>query len=982
MTTTANSSSLRGQGTPKTVKKYKPDTVRAAFKPFWASPETDDGEIKAFCPICEDPVTSNSPSAAFNPEQGIWNCLKGNHGGSIYDLSRDLKKVKGWDIRAESLKYKHQDPEYKREVQERFAKAGKSAAPLPTPEQIERWNTTLMSSPTLLKQMTEGRGLSQQSLIEAEIGHDGQRFTIPVYDKDGNLQNVRRYKPNAGSQDKMLNTPGRGQARLYGLEDIEEFDTVVLSEGEMDRLLGKQMLNPEGIGVVTHTAGAATFRPQWGQEFQNKRVYICYDVDQGGKDGSAKAKRIIAPYADAVYIVKLPLSHKGADLTDYLHKEGYSVEEFKTLMKESEEGVEYQEINNPIPDSGLRVSLEASMDQKHQNDILELVVSVAGKQQEPYTAPKRILATCDMSKGAVCELCPLSANNGSKDVEIRPDDEEVFRFVESTEDRRKKLIKEVTGARCSDRVTFEVPEDYHLEELLVQPSVDDRRDDETQQPVRRTVFGITEQGRRAAVNEKRRLVGRNVTDPKTGKLKFMTWKSEPLELDIDKFKLDEEMHGRLMELFSPAEDQLPLDKCLEIAKDLANNVTHIYGREWLHVAYDLVWHSVLSFKVRDQLVAKGWLEMLVVGDTRTGKSEVATRLVNHYRSGVMLSCEGMSFAGIVGGVQQIDNRWHMTWGAVPMNDRRLVVLDEMSGLAEKNIVDQMSSIRSSGIAQVTKIAAEQTSARTRMIWITNPADGSMLADNPEMGMSAMRSVVPNNEDIARFDFAIAAMKGDVPDDVINSGFAFGSDPTYPAEECEALIKWAWSLTRNDVIVSDAAANAANDAAKDLGSRYVSDPPLIQSENVRFKVLRIAAAIAARTFSCDRNGKLVVSREHVTDAVRFLDAVYGPEAMGYARKSRRVILDQQRAKERRLAAMTYLKQNEDTVLHALKAVGGNTISQNDFKNYGMMDNDQTGVAVKRLIDWRMLSRKSRGDMALSRELIGILREIQDEEDGLL
>ena len=33
----------------------------------------------------------------------------------------------------------------------------------------------------------------------------------------------------------------------------------------------------------------------------------------------------------------------------------------------------------------------------------------------------------------------------------------------------------------------------------------------------------------------------------------------------------------------------------------------------------------------------------------------------------------------------------MTWGVVPMNDRRLVILDEVSGLAEKGVIEQMDA---------------------------------------------------------------------------------------------------------------------------------------------------------------------------------------------------------------------------------------------------------------------------------------------------
>lgn len=963
----------------RTTKKYKVETVLLAFSPFFVNDglPDDEGNIRAFCPVCEDPNVSKSPSAAFKPEDGIWNCQKGNHGGSIWNLAQDLKRERGWDIRAEAMKARHDDKVYREQTADRLADAKRKTIdgkPIEDPDKVLALSERLMNDQRALAELMTERGFTKETIARWDIGWNGDRYTIPVRNVRGEIINVRRYKMNAKSaQDKMYNTPGHGSAAIFGISILRENETIVLTEGETDCIL----LNQNGIPAVTHTAGAGTFRPQWGPLFTDKIVYICYDADKAGREGAQKAKRAIEMFAAAVYVMEVPLDIRGADITDYLHKEGFAADDFRTLMENATTEREIEN-NKPIPTTGQRVSLVESMAESNQNEVLEMMVSITGRQQEPFTAPKTIAATCDMSKGAACTLCPVAAKNGNKTTEIRADDEELFRFVDASEDRRKKLLKEVTGARCSDRVQFDVLEDYHIEEILVQPSVDDRRDNESQTPAKRTVFSVGSHN--SSVNEKRRIVGRNTLDSRSGRLRFMAWLSEPVELDIDKFVLNDDIAAEL-KIFQPAKGQSSLDKAKEIAADMATNVTHIYGRDILHVAYDLVWHSVLAFSVNGQAVEKGWLEMLVVGDTRTGKSEIAKSLIEHYSSGQLLSCEGMSFAGIVGGVQQIDNRWHMTWGAVPMNDRRLVVLDEMSGLAEKNVIEQMSSIRSSGVAQITKIQSEQTSARTRLIWIGNPADGSSLDDHPDLGLAALRTLVVNNEDVARFDFVAAAQKGEVDNAVINSGFNDLSAPAYSSEACETLIKWVWSLGRDGVFVSSKAARRAVDAATSLGERYVSDPPLIQSENVRYKVLRIAAALAARTFSVDKRGRLAVLAEHVDSAVAFLDELYSQESIGYARSSRRAILAKKRAAERREATVMFLKRNEESVLHTLRMVGGRTFRQNDFKVMGSMDDDSALSAVRQLLDWRMCTMKSRGDISMAPELVSILRHLDDEDDRI-
>jgi 5S rRNA maturation endonuclease (ribonuclease M5) len=956
-----------------TTKKYKPEYVRAAFSEWHVGDEGADGEQRIFCPLCENPATSKSPSASMNAAEGIWNCLKGNHGGSIYELVQELKHENGWDIRSAAMKGKHSDSSYSAATTQRLNES-RGGVPLPDEEKISSWTEKLLNNRVALKRLQDLRGLDRKTIVECQLGFDGERYTIPVRTAEGELINVRRYKPGVESAQKMLNLTGHGSAAIYRADILRDNEAVVITEGEMDCIL----LNQYGIPAVTQTGGAGTFKPQFAPSFADKTVWICYDNDDAGRQGARKVERVLSAFAQHIYIIDIGsvIPTKGGDITDYLHLEGHTAEDFQGLMDATVESqMSSVKARRPLAEGGEPLSLNDSMAQANQSKTIELVVSIAGKQQEPYTVPKVITATCDQSKGQVCNFCPIAARNGQAEFDVRKDDENLFRFVDVTEQRRRALIKELTGARCSDRVEFEIDENYHVEELLVQPSVDDRKDNETQQPVRRTAFAVGTHS--STVNRKVRMVGKNVSDPKTGKLRFMSWVNEPVEMDIDKFQLTPELRERL-KAFQPSEDQSPLEKCFEIAGDMADNVTHIYGRDILHVAYDLVYHSVISFKVYDMPVDKGWLEMAVVGDTRTGKSEIAHRLINHYRSGVLHSCEGSSFAGIVGGVQQIDGRWHMTWGVVPMNDRRLVVLDEASGLMDKNVIEQMSSIRSSGVAQITKIAAEETSARTRLIWVLNPGDGSMLKDHTTAGIGALRTVVPNAEDIARFDFVIATAKGDVDSKIINSGFGEQHSPVYSSEDSEALIKWAWSLTRQDVIISEAAANAAVKAAMDMGERYVADPPLVQSENVRFKILRVAAAIAARTFSVSERGKLRVNAEHVRDAVSFLDKVYEQEALGYARISRRQIEAGVRAQEKRAICKTYLEEHRDDVLLTLRMVGGNNFRVRDFVEFGSMSQEAAKQTVNQLLRWQLVQTKTRGDIGMSATLVAVVRELEEED----
>jgi hypothetical protein len=367
---------------------------------------------------------------------------------------------------------------------------------------------------------------------------------------------------------------------------------------------------------------------------------------------------------------------------------------------------------------------------------------------------------------------------------------------------------------------------------------------------------------------------------------------------------------------------------------------------------------------------------VVVGDTRTGKSDVAHNLRKHYNAGVVQSCEGMTFAGLVGGVQQIRGRWMVTWGLIPLQDRRLVVLDEVSGLKDKDVIEQMSAIRSSGVAQLTKIQSASTIARTRLVWISNPITGQALDEITGGGMKALQDLVKNPEDVARFDFALAAGGPDVPSSMINTTKREAVPHVFTAELCAELVMWAWSRRADDIRISKGTEAYIVEAAEAFGARYVADPPLVQQQNVREKLARLAVAVALRTFSTEDGRRVIVRREHVDAAVAFLDHVYGKESFGYMRHSRRELAAKVRAREQHARCRRFLLENDD-VLIGLKAVmQSSEFRVRDFQDFANMDSTSAQIAARKLMEMGMVRRKARGAIVMTAELVNIMREFED------
>ena len=679
--------------------------------------------------------------------------------------------------------------------------------------------------------------------------------------------------------------------------------------------------------------------------------------------------RQLARVAAEVRFVRLPYEitpDHGKDLTDWWLDHDADRAAFRRLLDEAvpfDEGydVDPEEID-PSP-----ASVVDAFDSRRAGKPLALTVTVKGRREPGYSVPRKISYRCTQDKGKVCEICPMKAENGELDRVIAGADPVVLEMIDATKAGMGIVLRTGLGIPKCERLRIDVKEHQAVEVLYARPSVEHANGSGNGDYKN---IKLTSVGRHdTSPNQTVRVVGALQPGPKNQLNEFLTWDVSKLETSLDRFELNAETVAAL-KVFQPRSGEKPLAKLRDIADDLASHVTQIYGRPELHAAMDLVFHSVVSFDFGGKRLVRGWLDALFVGDTRTGKSETATRLTKFYQAGEVISCESASFAGILGGLQQFgaNKEWAITWGSIPINDRRLVVLDEVGGLSTENI-GALSSVRSSGVAELNKIQQEKTHARTRLIWIGNPRDGRM--SDYTYGVQAIRPLIGNPEDIARFDLAMSVSSGDVDADDINREHVAG-EQRYDRAACAALIRWAWSRTPEQVIWAEDAEEAVYESAKSLGKRYIEDPPLIQGANVREKVARVAVALAARLFSSDERGEvLIVRKAHVKAAVAFIDRIYSMPGFGYAERSSESIDDAKAAKrpENIKAAKNVLGRNAG-LDKFLKAQG--RFRRQDLEEILDVDREEANAIISELYSLRMVY-KVKGDVLLTPTLHKILRE---------
>lgn len=811
---------------------------------------SETGEWNMFCPYHGD----TKRSASLNVVHGVWNCHGCGRSGAVRDLIADQEH---WNLDREAI------------ARAPRSRSNGSAREEPTEAAVAGWHSALLAEGGALAQLMQRRGLTKRTIEKYEIGWDRGReaYTIPIRDISGELVNVRRYKLDpAEGRRKIWSMAGCGAPALWPLDQLDH-GSIVICEGEWDALICIQ----NGLHAVTRTAAARVWKHHWSHLFTNKAVYVCHDADTAGVAANAIVASAMEPYARSITVVALPYGIEdkhGKDLTDFF-LDGHTKAEFLELIQTGTK-VESRRGKEDAEPEVVPVSITQSFDSSRVGHAMVMEATIIGKR-DSFSVPSEVTFTCDVGAGVKCNDCAVKPHAGLMRWEIDARHPVNLEMVAVSKDKLTEVVWKGAGLVKCSRWNAEVKGHRSIEEVYVRSSIE--RNDEVDFTHRKLISVGTHD---LQINQTVRFTGTVRPGPKDQANEFQAWSAVRPENALSSYAVSDAGHN-LMVQFQPGE-RTPLDMAKYIANDLATSVTLLVKRQALHVFIDLVLHSGLEFMFGDERVSRGWLDGLVVGETRTGKSEAARGMIQWYGLGEMFSCESSSYAGVVGGLTQINNGgpWFVSWGVIPLNDRRAVILDEVSGLKPRDI-GQMSSVRSDGVAEITKVTSGKISARTRLLWLSNPRDSGM--DEYMYGVRAIKPLIGNPEDIARFDMAMALYEGDVSTKDINNRKR-GGESKFGKEAYRELLKWAWTRTSDQIVWGSGAVELCKRRAEELGAMFSNDPPLIQGANVRLKLARIAVALAMRTYSTTNGHDVVVTQAHVQGAMDFLTSLYRHPKFGY------------------------------------------------------------------------------------------------------
>jgi 5S rRNA maturation endonuclease (ribonuclease M5) len=805
-------------------------------------------------------ITEKVPSFSINGETGAWYSFSASdqHGGkSIVSFYAEINQVTSIEAAKELFhKFIH---------------------PLIDEKIIRRYARKLQQTPSIYRYI-KSRLITDKIIQEYRIGWDGNRITFPIQNQFGLYVNIKLYDPTVkkGSKNpKMLHYTFENESRSYGSPPVLfpfssfaiDSKQIVICEGEWDTL----NLLSLNIPAITTTGGAKSWPQDYNEYFRDKEVIIAYDNDESGKEGKNKVFKQLINVAKMISAIEIP-SKYGKDINDYFRKNQHIQQSaWRRLLKSAEILVDNPESLISKGEAEL-VSLDQASQAKYYHKIIKLDALITGKDISPYLLPKKFRLSCT---GEDCKGCHVAESaSGFKDYEIKYDETSILGMLDSSESavHRKLLNIAHVPDENSCRAKITILESFNVENILVIPTLDSQ----SKQYVMRSVYYM---GHGLKTNKAYRFEGVSLPHPKDQHATCLFNNAKPVQDEVESFELNEQLAKKLTR-FRPKNLNL-LAHLMSIAEWQSRNITKIHERPDLHIAVDLAFHSVQSFTFNKEFINRGMLDVLILGDTRCGKGFVTTGLNKHYKVGEIASGDNCSFAGLVGGLQQAGTRWLITWGLIPLNNNRIVIIDEASSLTEKDI-SRMSRIRSEGVAEISKIIRESTQANTRLIWLANPRSGQPLLSY-NTGVEAIPELIGAIEDISRFDFVLTVANNEVPSDIINATADYSTSDAnkYSSEICQALILWIWSRTSEQIIFTDDATKLVISESIQFGNVYSSRIPLVQVENIRIKLAKIAAAIAARTFSTDEKyQKLIVEKAHVKCACQFLRMIYSKQSMAY------------------------------------------------------------------------------------------------------
>lgn len=735
-------------------------------------------------------------------------------------------------------------------------------------EDLEHWKKfTELSAHTI--EMAARFGISEKVVRELNLTSEkhelvddtSEILVFPVLYND-KLIDVRQYNPSA--RPKIRSRAGAIPGTVIPFDVWKDSTKITfICAGEKDMATTRS----HGLNAITLTGGEMSlpFSPTW---FKGRHVVIVYDNDDAGKIGAQRLATYLLEYCASVKVCDAfhaICKEDKEDMTDYWNKYNGTREELIKMVDATPIFTQAQSIaTSAVP----QVTLAAATTPKYIGKLVRSNIQVSAVSDVQYVVPTNIVAEKLKETGEQESMYEGEV----KDWELTEKNvQDILHLVDNSfkEDDITRNIKDLLGVLQKEKY---VKISKRNKEVVYKASVADMFEsmNTDDMPMEYTAYSV---GTRLESGKKYTCTYKLVPHPYKGQqLIMIIMNATPANDSVSSFTLTPENKALLDEFRNMT------GTTVERMHNLIQKVKGLLGydgNDQLIELIDLSYHTVLAFDLGQFKAVRGYLDTIIVGESRVGKSSTADALRKTYQLGAFTSLAGNSatIPGLIGGSNKTSSGTMQTKaGLIPQNHKGLIIFEEFSK-CNTSIVTELTDIRSSNEVRITRVSGTLTlPAMVRMITLSNVkmASGEIksIASYPN-GIAVITELVPTAEDIARYD--LLCVIGDKGTAQIDPFWV----PETPLSEAayQARVRWVWSRTPEQVVINEVVARQITDCANMLNKTYDCHIKVFGTEAWK-KLSRLSIAIAGYLVSTDDTYQnIVVKAEHVDYAVDLFIRLY-------------------------------------------------------------------------------------------------------------
>jgi len=359
-----------------------------------------------------------------------------------------------------------------------------------------------------------------------------------------------------------------------------------------------------------------------------------------------------------------------------------------------------------------------------------------------------------------------------------------------------------------------------------------------------------------------------VVEPKTNNISIIASKITALKNTIEEFRITDDDKAQWPKYFGEGFEIFP-----QINPDIVGE-----ARDIAKEAVCLQLHSPPRIEdIEHKKIIRGGINLCFIGDTKTGKSQIAKDVTNKGESkessplGEYVVAETGGRTGILYTIDT-DNRT-IIWGSIPLNDLGLVVIDGLQSIHSEEMGEMRETFETQEV-NVNRSVKGSALGRTRITCCMNPGKQD---DKPMNHYIYPVQAIPDSwvyaktPDITRMDIFVPFAKNDVPTKEITHRES--KSRPIPNSIFERHVYWAWSRTPGQIQYTEAMIKLLRDESQKLVEGYSIENLPIVHLGIREVLTRLAVAKACEMHSVDEtHEKVIVESAHVQKAIVFYKKV--------------------------------------------------------------------------------------------------------------